>query len=499
MAEIKREIVLKIIKALDAILLAIPFSVCWYGYYAQRTVAPFFQRGNWVVIVLFLILYIIYGNIYNGFLVSWNRISEMVYSQALAAALSDFIMYIVICLLTKHLPNPLPVLSAFFCQVVLAAIWFALANRWYFATFPPKKTAIIYDMRQGLEDLLQKYGLKKKFDVQITMNIQECLKNMNKLYNVDTVFLSGIHSRDRNVILKYCIASGISVYVIPRIGDVIMSGAQHRYICHLPMLQVKRYNPSIGYLFIKRMMDIVFSVMAISILSPLFIITALAIKLEDGGPILYRQCRLTKDGKTFNILKFRSMRVDAEKDGIARLSTGKADSRVTAVGRLIRKLRLDELPQLFCILDGTMTIVGPRPERPEIAAQYEKEMPEFRLRLQAKAGLTGYAQIYGKYNTIPYDKLQLDLMYIAKPSIIEDLRIMFATVRVLFLPESTEGIEEGKIIATVENYSKQMVDKNNKEVIENNVTLEYSEEVLEEVAVTTEDKEVALENSRTIA
>lgn len=447
MADMKRDLILKIVKALDAVLLTIPFAICWYGYYATRTVSPFWNKGNWVVIVLFLILYIFYGNIYNGFLVSWNRISEMVYSQALAALVSDFIMYIVTWLLTKYLPNPLPLFAVFFCQVALAALWFALANRWYFATFPPKKTVVIYDMRRGLDGLLREYGLGKKFDIRGTIPVKDCLSDIEMLHDMDTVFLSGIHSSDRNIILKYCIASGINVYVIPRIGDVLMSGAQHRYVCHLPMLEVGRYNPSPGYLFVKRLMDIVLAGAAIAFFAPLLLFTALAVKLEDGGPVFYRQKRLTKDGKEFNIIKFRSMGVDAEKDGVARLSTGPKDTRVTSVGRVIRKLRVDELPQLFCILTGSMTIVGPRPERPEIAAQYEEEMPEFQLRLQAKAGLTGYAQVYGKYNTIPYDKLQLDLMYIAKPSILEDIRIMFATVRVLFLPESTEGVAEGQTTA----------------------------------------------------
>lgn len=451
MKNVKRNLILKIVKALDAVLLTIPFIFSWYMYYAPRTVSPFFQKGNWVVIVLFLILYIFYGKIYNGFLVSWKQISETVYNQALAALLSNFIMYIVICLLTKSLTNPLPLLAVFLCQIALAAIWFVLANRWYFTTFPPKKTAVVYDMREGLEGLLREYGLEKKFDIQVVVGIEECLADVDMLKEMNTVFLSGVHSRDRNIILKYCIFEGIDVYVIPRIGDVLMSGAQHRHVCHLPMLQVGRYNPSLGYLFIKRMMDILLSGLTLCILFPLLLITAMAVKLGDGGPIFYRQKRLTKDGKEFEILKFRSMQVDAEKDGVARLSTGAKDSRVTPVGKIIRKFRMDELPQLFCILSGSMTIVGPRPERPEIAAQYEAEMPEFRLRLQAKAGLTGYAQVYGKYNTIPYDKLQLDLMYIANPSFLEDLRIMFATVRVLFLPESTEGVAEGRTTAAVEN------------------------------------------------
>lgn len=186
---------------------------------------------------------------------------------------------------------------------------------------------------------------------------------------------------------------------------------------------------------------------AIIILSPIMIVVALLIKATDKGPVLYKQCRLTKNGKQFMVLKFRSMRVDAEKDGVARLSSGDKDDRITPIGKLIRKVRFDELPQLFNILFGDMSIVGPRPERPEIAAQYEKELPEFNLRLQAKAGLTGYAQVYGKYNTTPYDKLQMDLMYIASPSIIEDIKIMFATVKILFMPESTEGIAEGATTA----------------------------------------------------
>ena len=115
---------------------------------------------------------------------------------------------------------------------------------------------------------------------------------------------------------------------------------------------------------------------------------------------------------------------------------------------MIRKVRIDELPQLLDILNGDMSLVGPRPERPEIAAQYEKDLPEFSLRLQAKAGLTGYAQVYGKYNTTPYDKLQMDLMYIANPSFLEDLRIIFATIKLLFIPESTEGVAAGQITAS---------------------------------------------------
>lgn len=434
-------------KVVNPILVTLPFLGVWFLYYAARTASPYYYWGNWVVVALFFVLYILFCRIYDGFLISINRISEIVYSQALSSVISDFLLYVVICLLSKRLVNPLPLFGALVVQVLLSGLWAYCAHRWYFSKFPAKRTAVIYDVREGLERLVEEYGLEKKFKIQIAMNVQQALANKELLNQMETVFLSGIHSHDRNILLKYCVEKDINVYVIPRIGDVLMSGAQSMHMFHLPMLQVGRYHPSPVYLFLKRGFDILASGIATVILSPVFLATAIAIKRYDGGPVFYKQQRLTKDGKIFEVLKFRSMRVDAEKDGVARLSTGDKDGRITPVGRFIRKVRIDELPQLLNILKGDMTICGPRPERPEIAAQYEEELPEFRLRLQAKAGLTGYAQVYGKYNTTPYDKLVMDLMYIAHPSFLQDLQIMFATVKILFMKESTEGVEQGQMTA----------------------------------------------------
>lgn len=336
---------------------------------------------------------------------------------------------------------------AFVVQLMISMTWATLAHKWYFRTFKAHQSAVIYDVRKGMEQLIGEYGLEKKFEILKTAKVEECLEDLSMLDEMDSVFLSGIHSHDRNIILKYCIKNGIDVYVIPRVGDVLMSGAKKMHMFHLPMLRVGRYAPTPEFLFMKRMFDIVVSLTALILCSPVLLVTALAIKLNDKGPVFYKQCRLTKDRKEFDILKFRSMKVDAEKDGVARLSTGENDDRITPVGHVIRKYRIDELPQLINILKGDLSLVGPRPERPSIAALYEEEMPEFNLRLQAKAGLTGYAQVYGKYNTTPYDKLQMDLMYIANPSFLEDIKICFATVKILFMPESTEGIAEGETTA----------------------------------------------------
>ena len=447
MTRFKHDLILRIIKTLDAVLMTVPFALCWYSYYAKHIASPFYAKGDYLVVALFFVLFIIFGRVYDAFLMSMQRISEIVYAQFLAAAVSDFIMYIVIWLLSKHLPNILPGVAALIGQVILAAVWAYNAHHAYFKIFPPQATAVIYDTRQGTEKLIGKYGLDSKYKVVLTATADECIANLAMLDGVSTVFMRGIHSHDRNVILKYCVENNIGTFVIPSIGDTIMSGAYPMHMFHLPMLKVGRYHPQPEYLFIKRLLDIVISAVALVVLSPIFLITAIVIKATDHGPVFYKQIRLTKDGKEFGILKFRSMRVDAEKDGVARLSSGDHDDRITPVGKVIRACRIDELPQLLNILRGELSIVGPRPERPEIAAQYCEEMPEFSLRLQAKAGLTGYAQIYGKYNTTPYDKLVMDLMYIAHPSIVEDLKIMFATVKILFMPESTEGVSEGQTTA----------------------------------------------------
>ena len=232
----------------------------------------------------------------------------------------------------------------------------------------------------------------------------------------------------------------------PNIGDFLVNSAKDVQLANLPVMLCEGNPQSNLYMIGKRFFDIVLGILGLIVFSPFMILTAIAIKLYDGGPIIYKQVRLTQNRKQFYVYKFRSMKVDAEKDGVARLAS-KNDSRITPIGKFIRAVRIDEMPQIFCILSGNMSIVGPRPERPEIAEKYEKEMPEFALRLRTKAGLTGYAQVYGKYNTEPYDKLQMDLMYIAQQSFVTDLKIIFATIKILFLPESTEGVAAGQTTA----------------------------------------------------
>ena len=416
MSKLQHNVWLRSVKLLAVLCMTLPFAACWYGYYTFHVAMPLEWSGKLVVVLLYAALYIALGNVYEAFQISSQKIASIVFSQMLAAMIADGLIYLLICLLAKR-----------FCSLI------------------PGIAAIAGQFEDNLE---------KKYNVKITLDIQKCLKNMEVLRQMDVVFLGGIHSHERNKILKYCVEHDIDVFVLPRVGDLMMDAARPTHMFHLSVLKVGRSMASPEYLFVKRAMDIVLSLIALLITSPLFLVISAAIKATDGGPVFYKQCRLTKDGRRFDIIKFRSMKVDAEKDGVARLSTGETDDRITPVGRVIRKFRLDELPQLINILKGDLSICGPRPERPEIAAQYCETLPEFALRLQVKAGLTGYAQVYGKYNTSPYDKLQMDLMYIAHQGILEDLKLMLATVKVLFIPESTEGITEGETTAMGQDYPK---------------------------------------------
>jgi exopolysaccharide biosynthesis polyprenyl glycosylphosphotransferase len=460
---------LRFVKLIDVILVSIPFILAWYYFYSHDMIVSYYRLGNIMISFLYILLYYLISHLYHGYLIHINSISEIIFSQTISAILSNFVMYIVIWLLIFKLPNPLALLLALGIQIIAIILWSLFSHKWYFHHFPPKKAVIIYDEKHDLDNLTRESSMMVHFDVKSIVNIHDfTFDSENASMNAsmedeltdqkisqfigdsEVVFLSGLHSHERNQIIKYCVANDIVAYTLPRIGDIIMQGAEKLHLAYLPVLSVRRYNPTPEYLFIKRLFDILISIIFIVLLSPLMIVLALIIR-SDGGPAIYKQERLTKDGRIFRCYKFRSMRVDAEKDGIARLSTGENDPRITKIGRFMRSHRLDELPQLFNIIKGDMSLVGPRPERPEIAATYKEILPEFDLRLQCKCGLTGYAQVYGKYNTTPYDKLLFDLMYISKPSFVEDFKIILATFKILFMKDSTEGVAEGQTTASAES------------------------------------------------
>ena len=430
-------------RLLNIILVTVVFAAGWELYYNNVITLSYQIKGNRAVELLFLALYVVFAKVYDAFAVNIQRRMEQAISQALSALFADGLMYIVICLLYEWFAPVWPLMLVFAGQTLVILVLVLAVNRWYNSARPPLRAVLLHDGSSNAWHLQREMSRDKGLALIREMKLVDCVdEGLSLLEDAEVVFICAEQSVERDAVINYCLARKLKFFVAPSINDMFINAARDVHMFHMPLLQMHMSEPSLTYLVLKRGMDIVLSLLALLLLWPFMLMIALSVKLYDGGPALYKQVRLTKDGEQFELLKFRSMRVDAEADGVARLSTGDQDDRITPVGRVLRKLRLDELPQLLCILKGDMSIVGPRPERPEIAARYEQTLPEFRLRLQAKAGLTGYAQVFGKYNSTPQEKLQMDLIYISNPSIIEDLKLILTTIRVLFIKESTEGFEE---------------------------------------------------------
>ena len=328
----------------------------------------------------------------------------------------------------------------------------------YNRVFPPWKILLIYGDRPA-DNLVNKVETRRdKYAIYDAVNIYDGMDVVaRKIKDFQAVIIGDISAVERNDILKYCFANKVRAYVVPKISDIILMGTDRIHIFDTPFMLSKGYTLSVDQLFAKRVLDILLVLPVLVIAAPVMLLTAVVIWLYDRGPVLYKQTRVTRHDREFKIYKFRSMVVNAESDGLAKLAK-ENDDRITPVGRFIRATRIDELPQLFNILKGDMSFVGPRPERPEIIEEYCKEIPEFKFRTRVKAGLTGYAQVYGKYNTTPYDKLKLDLLYISSYSMWTDIKLILMTVKIVLKKEATEGVDDAWITAFKED------DKENKDM-----------------------------------
>lgn len=444
---INSEILLRGFKYIHFVSSAILFMATWF-YFVRIYNIHYDFRYNYYVFGMYLTVSYFFSRTYNSYLVGYLKPSDIAFSQSITCFLSTGAVFFSALLVWNKWKNPLPFIFLMPLMWFFNILWAILADKLYFLLNPPKRAAVIYrdeaDKRRlkELSKYTRNFDLNKELRARPGISIDEIA---TFIQGSDAVFVTGVPATLRNGIAKYCAEKHVKGYFIPHVGDIIMAGTEHVQSFAVPLLAIRSgVNPE--YQVVKRLIDIVVCTIALILLSPVMLATACAIKSDDGGPVFYRQIRLTQGGKEFSIIKFRSMRVDAEKDGIARLAA-EGDDRITKVGRIIRACRIDELPQLINVIKGEMTIVGPRPERPEIAQEYEKAFPAFRLRLQVKAGITGYAQVYGKYNTDPVDKLLFDLLYINSMNLITDLQLMFATVKILFSKESTEGITADQINA----------------------------------------------------
>lgn len=431
----------------------------------------FWFRGHVLEIAIYGIILFFFSQMYGGMRLGYLKNSEIIFSQIVATIMANVLIYGELSVMAFQLFVPKVFLMMMAEQAAIIIVYLNVANKVYRSIFPPRKLLLIHGDRP-VDNICSKFESRSdKYVITGMLHVSEGFEKLcssiTKAYEAgecNAVVLGDISVEERSPLLKFCYGRSIRVYLLPKITDVILAGAEELHVFDSPMLLTREYSLTVEQRFCKRLIDIICAVVLLVITSPIMLLTALAVKLYDGGPVLYKQVRCTRNMRKFYIMKFRSMRPDAEQDGVARLAQ-KGDDRITPVGKFIRKCRIDELPQLFNILRGDMSFIGPRPERPEIIEQYLEVMPEFAFRTKVRAGLAGFAQVYGKYNTSPYDKLKLDLTYIENYSVWLDIKLMMLTIKVLFWPDSTEGVETEQITALREERRlKEQADQSGKEI-----------------------------------
>lgn len=430
------------------LLLLLPtyfFYIVWRREFNQLQNVIFKNKGNWLIVFCFILILGIMLHTFKGVKVGYYKIVSLIISQLLSVVCTHLIVSVQMILMIGKVALIGRIIKVMFYLLLLN--WFCMLcitvvfTRLYNKLFPPYEMLLIHG---NYENLLKEKILTRsdRYTIKKDMHFEEFLeKGMEEVLYYDGVILNDIPSEKKNELLKFCFDHQIMVYFTPKIPDIFVKEAEEVDIFDTPLFLCRNIGPSVTQKMIKRCMDIMISIVVLILTLPLIGLAALAIKIEDGGSIIYSQERCSMNGKVFKLYKLRSMKVDAESKGGAQLAK-KSDSRITRTGSFIRRTRIDELPQLVNILRGDMSFVGPRPERPEFVENNCRKIPEFRYRMKVKAGLTGYAQVYGKYNTSFLDKLKLDLMYIEKYSVLMDIQIILMTLKIILMKESAEGISE---------------------------------------------------------
>ena len=421
------------------------YLLIWETLYENMTQAPLVRRGNWAIIAAYPILLMVFGKVFGAFKMSSRKV-DVVFSHIGTEIVANVLSYFIIVLATRVYVPIWPLVLMFAGEIILTLIWIFVVKKINLILYPTRRMLLIHGDYSYKDIVLNMNGKSERYLVKETMSASEDMDVIKKrIDQYESILISDIPAERRNDIVKYCYEIGKRVYMLPKISDILIRSGSDVHVGDTQIFLLKNYGLSAEQKFFKRAFDIVVSGLMIVIFSWVMAIVAICIYCEDKGPVFYKQERLTRDAKSFMIIKFRSMRTDAEKMG-AQLSQ-KDDPRVTKVGKVLRVSHLDELPQLFNVFKGEMSMVGPRPERPQIMREYIENVPEFGYRLKVKGGITGYAQVFGKYNTTPYNKLRLDLIYIQNYSLWLDIKCFISTVKIVLKKETSEGVDSSQMTA----------------------------------------------------
>lgn len=442
----KKFLLIKWISAMGTLLLyyVLAYAILYVDSIQYTMRFTMGKAGMHLFCLLYCLVFCVFLSFLEAFRIGERRILDIIFGFFFSSVCTNFIVFLLGLIFTT-----LPVKRIFglaFLVVVLQSFiglfWILFCHRIY-ETFQFCREAIfIYGNREDETEYARMNNtINKFFKINRSLDYAVGMDQIKKeIQSSAVVFLGDIPVDIRNPLIKFCMSKKIECYSIPKISDIYIQNARVMQLHDKLLLSYPPLGISGGKRIAKRVTDIVVSLFMLILFSPVMLLIVLGIKLDDGGDIFYYQDRVTQDGKPFLMCKFRSMKPDAEADGIH--MTTKSDERVTRVGKVIRNIHFDELPQLVNILKGEMSLVGPRPERMEFIREYSERIPEFPERLKVRGGLTGYAQIYGRYNSEPEDKIKYDLYYIYNYSYWLDIKILILTIRILFQKENTEGVDE---------------------------------------------------------
>lgn len=455
----KREITTAICSMVLVIINILIFYLVWEKYYSPFYYSRFFSIGRYAATAVCFWLYIYLGRLYGAFWLKISRISEIIYANIVTNVITGGILYIVAWVFIRHLPNILPMMLIICLWTVMACVWVKPAIMVMNHYCAVERMVIIYDSSANYHNgktILSRLTWRFKVvgEICADQNVASVMELLN-IFHAEAVLLCDIPTDIKNELIKRCIMENIATYVQPNAGDYLINSAKSVQIANMPFLFCQRASGSSFYTFFKRILDVLLGTIGLIISSPIMLIIAVQIKIYDQGPVFVKEQRITLNKRVFDIYKFRTTKVNVNIRDTSYKSLY-TDDRLTPIGRLLRRFRLNELPKLVNVLKGDLAIVGPRAEEPKEALLHEKEMPEYALKFQVKAGLTGYVQIFGRYSTSLADRLQMDLMYIGQQNLAWDMKMILATIKVIFLPEGLNLVLDGRVFTEEEenNYGQ---------------------------------------------
>ncbi len=438
-----------VVMLLKLTLFVILFAIFFLTFGIENEWLLHLSRTAAVTMLTFAVMGIASMSIYGGYGIGIYKSKPIISSMSLSVFFTDIITYIMLCIMntndannqTFKLENLDLLALVFVLQFIIIVAFSYFGNYVYFTINSPEKCCIITTSKYALNNVMpkiKKYSKQYEITDTVLFTSPDVLDIINRC---DTVFVYDVPVPSRTTLIEYCYANNKNVYYNFEMCDIVALRGHSSILDDKPFFASQVKSLTFEQKVFKRFMDLLISTLGIVVLSPIMLLCAALIKAEDSGKVFFKQKRATLGGRIFYVYKFRTMK---EENAINKSVTSD-DDRITRVGKILRKFRIDELPQLINIFKGEMSVVGPRPEMVENADEYTDKLPEFSYRLRVKAGLTGYAQIAGKYNTSPKDKLVMDLMYIEKYSIWLDIKLMFRTLTVFFkASDSTEAFKKGE-------------------------------------------------------